>query len=153
MQEFRIISEIDVNCPPEKLYEFVTTPDHWVGSHPSTKGVKGETSTPRKLGDEWIELIEAPGGTQFEARWKVVEAEEPARWKIKADSFGGLPITVTITYLISTGAASHFKRDLIFAVADSFPVSAAMREALSSRETHDLYLKRIKERIEKQTQE
>ncbi|HZW58488.1 MAG TPA: hypothetical protein VFF30_19525 [Nitrososphaerales archaeon] len=160
MQNFRILSEIDVECLPSELYAFVTTPDNWAGSHPATKGVKGETDSPRGLGSKWIEIIEAPGsGRRFEAQWLVVREEAPRVWEIKAIDFGGLPATVTITYLIEAkrsgpeGSASaesitHFKRDMVTSPPDDFEVSESLRASLTSRESHDQYLRAIKRRID-----
>ena len=153
MKTFRILSEIDVACTPQRVYDFVTTPDNWVGTHPVTKAVRGETGSPRGLGAHWIELIEGPSGRRFEAEWRVTEARAPALWKIQADNFGGIPATVTITYNIegSSDAAgrTHFGRDMVTSIPDDFPVSDSLKAALTSRESHDAYLGAIKEWIER----
>jgi len=156
MREFRILSEVDVMCRPERLYEFVTTPNNWVGTHPSTRAVRGETGSPKGLGERWIEVIEAPGGRRFEAEWRVTKADAPKLWEIQADNFGGLPATVTITYVLTEGrdgragasGGTHFQRDMVTALPDSFPVSDGLRAALTSRESHDTYLRAIKEEVE-----
>ncbi|MDA4114870.1 MAG: SRPBCC family protein [Thaumarchaeota archaeon] len=150
------MSEIDVMCSPQRLYEFVTTPDNWVGTHPVTKTVRGETENPAGLGMHWIEVIEAPSGRQFEAEWRVVRADSPRLWEIQADNFGGIPATVTITYLIEGGrdgsvtaaGSTHFQRDMVTSLPEDFQVSDVLRAALTSRESHDQYLRAIKERIE-----
>jgi hypothetical protein len=157
MKTFRILSETDVMCSAQGLYEFVTTPDNWVGTHPATKAVRGETTNSAGLGMHWVEVIEAPSGRQFEAEWRVVRADPPRLWEIQADNFGGIPAIVTITYVIGRGhggqagatGSTHFQRDMVTSLPDDFPVSDVLRAALTSRESHDLYLKAIKERIER----
>jgi Polyketide cyclase / dehydrase and lipid transport len=148
-QDFTIVSEIDVRCKTEDLFKFVTTPDNWVGTHPSTLAVKGETNAERKPGDEWIEVIEPPSGKHFEAKWTVVSEDRPRLWQIHSENFGGLPLSVRITYtLTSEKAGTHFRRDLVFTFHGDFPVDANLRAALSRREEHDEYLLRIKKRAE-----
>jgi hypothetical protein len=163
MKEFRILSEIDIICSPRRLYDFVTTPDNWVGTHPVTKGVRGNTASPRGLGERWFEVIEVPGRRQFETEWRVVKADPPRLWQIQADNVSGLPVTVTITYTIDervregladAKSSLHFRRDMV----SSLPwyllllvvVSKSLRDALTSSEVHDMYLKAVKDRIESQ---
>lgn len=160
MKKFRLVSEIDVMCSPERLYEFVTTPNNWVGTHPLTKGVRGNTASPRGLGERWFELIEFPGGRRLEAEWRVIKADPPRLWQIQADNIGGIPVSGTITYAIDRIAneglkgvkiGSHFRREQV----SSLPwyllpllVDKSLRDGLTSRGHNDLYVKAIKERIE-----
>ena len=144
-------------CAPQRLFDFVTTPSNWVGTHPATKGVRGNTASPKGLGERWFELVEPPGGRRFEAEWSVVKADPPMLWQIRADKLAGLPAAATITYMIdervgeglaNARRGSHFRRDMVFSLPDDFQVSDSLRATLTSRETHDLYLKAVKERLE-----
>jgi hypothetical protein len=167
MNNLRVVSEIDVMCSPRTLYDFVTTPDNWVGTHPATRDVKGDTGISEELGAHWIEVIEGLGARQFEAEWWVINAEPPRVWEIQTDDFGGLPATVSITYTLTEGPAAasgvagstsssntntgvtHFQRDMVTSFPDDYQVSDVLREALTSSQVHDRYLQAVKERIEK----
>ncbi len=162
MKEFRVVSEIDIVCPPQRLYDFVTTPDNWVGTHPLTKGVRGNTSSPRGLGERWIELIELPGGRRLEAEWRVVKADPPRLWQIQADITGGVPVAGTITYTIdqrfheglaNAKGGSHFRREQASSLHWYFVplllVSKSLRDGLTRRESNDVYLKAVKDRLER----
>jgi hypothetical protein len=170
MNNLKVVSEIDVMCSPLTLYDFVTTPDNWVGTHPATRDVKGDTGISEGLGAHWIEVIEGPGGRQFEAEWWVINAEPPRVWEIQTDDFDGMPATVSITYTLTEGPAAtgggassgggggsgstnsvitHFKRDMVTSFPDDYQVSDVLREALTSGKIHDRYLQAVKERIEK----
>jgi hypothetical protein len=168
MNNLRVVSEVDVMCFPQTLYDFVTTPDNWVGTHPATRDVKGDTGISEGLGAHWIEVIEGPGGRQFEAEWWVINAEPPGVWEIQTDDFGGLPATVSVTYTLTEGPAAanggasstsssssntdngitHFRRDMVTSFPDDYEVSDVLREALTSSLVHDRYLQAVKERIE-----
>jgi len=156
MKEFKTASEINVACAPQLLYEFVTTPMNWVGTHPATKAVRGETASPSNVGDHWFEVVSPLGGHQFEAEWRVTKADSPRLWQIESNDIGGLPAIVTITYRIDEtslqsstgGTGSHFEREMVFSLPDDFPVSEGLRAALTSREGHDTYLVAVKKRIE-----
>jgi hypothetical protein len=162
LNDLRVLSEIDVTCSPRALYDFVTTPNNWVGTHPATRDVKGDTGVSEGLGAHWIEVIEGPGGRQFEAEWWVINADPPRTWEIQTDDFGGLPATVRITYLfteshpaISGGQSSndsirttHFQRAMVTSFPDDYKISDVLKEALKSSQIHDSYLQAVKERIE-----
>jgi hypothetical protein len=76
--------------PPHAVYEFVTTPDNWVGTHPVTAKVTGEgTDRSASQGDTWTELISHSDAAQnIEAQWTVVEAIPHQRWVITCASLG-----------------------------------------------------------------
>ena len=161
MKQFRTVSEIDVQCTPKVLYDFVTTPKNWVGTHPATKAVRGDAESPKSLGDRWFELVEPPGGRRFEAEWTVVKADPPRQWEIQAKQLGDLPIDCTIIYNIENSnrdesdadsannySTSHFERLMVFSLPDEFPVSDDMKKSLTSTEGHEMYLRAIKDRIE-----
>jgi hypothetical protein len=150
MRTFRTTSEVTMACVASDVYEFVVTPKNWVGTHPVTRAVRGETESPRGLGDRWSEVIQGKE-SQFEVEWQVTRAEPYSLWEIRANNFGGLPAIVTITYFLRPYPANMtaFRREMVTEFPDDFPVTDFLADAFTSSETHDRYLKAVKERLEK----
>lgn len=96
-----ITTEMLFNCSREKIFDFVTVPDNWVGTHPATKDVKGDTNFSAETGHRWIEMIEPvwrDDGETIGTEWEVLAYERPSLWTIRAVNVMNTAATVSITY-------------------------------------------------------
>lgn len=141
-------NQIIINSSPEKIFDFVTVPDNWVGTHPVTKAVKGETGISAGLGKRWIEVIEG-GGITFDAEWEVIACERPSLWRISASNFNNTSFRVIITYTFNkVDGGTLFRREMAVEFEDN-PELYPMAESLKkSSEAHDQYLLKVKQCLE-----
>jgi len=109
----RIVNEITIARPPQRVYDYVTTPANWPRWHPSSIAVRGATDHPLALGESVVEDF-IVAGRRGAVTWTVVAREAPTRWSIdgkNVDSRGG----GTVTYTLSPeGGGTHFTRVLTY---------------------------------------
>lgn len=107
----RIETEIDIDRPPQVVFDYVTTPALWHTWHPATVEVREAPNRPLTTGETALELI-AVGGRRDQARWRVLACVAPRHWEIGTDTDNG---AAHITYEItSRGGGSRFHRTLEF---------------------------------------
>lgn len=143
-------SQVTVGRPPEEVYGFVTKPDNWVGTHPVTAGVRGDTQGSAAAGAQWIEVIQpGPGAPAFEVEWWATIAVPGRLWVIETErlAFPGLRCRIVYTF-VAEGGGTRFHRDMASLVGDQAPLDPAMEAALASPAVHDAYLAAIKTKLE-----
>ena len=84
----RIVSEILIRAPIERVFDYVTTPANWPQWHPASLGVSEGADHPLEVGEQVSEEFEA-AGRRGRALWTVREREPPRRWVIDGTSEGG----------------------------------------------------------------
>jgi hypothetical protein len=143
-------SQILIARPPGDVFRFVTTPDNWVGSHPVTASVRGETSQPRGAGTRWVEVIQPnPQAPGFETEWWATIAVPDRLWAIETKrlAFDGLRCRIVYTFSAEAGG-TRFHRDMACLVSDELRLDPAMEAALAMPDPHDAYLARLKQKLE-----
>lgn len=107
----RVESEIEIGCPPQRVFDYVTTPALWHTWHPATVAVRNVPSRPLVTGETMLEVI-AVAGRRTEALWTVGTCVPPALWGIATDTDDG---AARIVYRITpTPIGSRFHRTLDF---------------------------------------
>lgn len=108
----RVFSSIQINRPPEHLFNYVTTPGNWPQWHPSSRGVTGAIDHPLEVGEECLEAFRV-AGRSGKARWTVRERTVPHRWVIdgRGDEGGHATITYTVTPHLD---GTRFERELLY---------------------------------------
>src|SRR4051794_20803038 len=104
-------SQIVIRRSPDEVFRFVTTPDNWVGAHPVTAAVRGETHQPALAGAHWTEVIQpGPQAQPFEVEWWATIAAPGRLWVIETDklAFAGLRCRIAYTFVEeSSGTRFH----------------------------------------------
>jgi hypothetical protein len=146
-------SSIHVRCEPEQVYEFVSTPVNWVGTHPVTAAVTaagaGVCRQSAGEGTRWTELIHDPDGAEpFAVEWVVVVAEPGRRWVIATDRLRvpGLHCRITYTFT-AAGGGCDFRRDMTSALPDE-ATARLYGDALRDPASHDACLANVKTALE-----
>lgn len=122
----KVVNQIDIVGPIDRVFDVVTTPRYWLQWHPATIGVGGVTERPVALGDIIHERAQIGGGV-YEGDWTVAEHQRPSRVVLQVD--GG---RIQITYAFAAdGQATTFRRELEFRPED-FIGSAADPTALEA---------------------
>jgi uncharacterized protein YndB with AHSA1/START domain len=150
MRAISTTSHIFIERAPEQVFRFVTTPDNWVGTHPVTSAVRGETDKPAGAGAHWIEVIQAnPQAQPFETEWWATIAAPPRLWIIETDQLGrpGLGCRIAYTFR-AEGNGTRFHRDMSCLVSEQMQLEPTLEAALAEPAPHDLYLARIKDRLQ-----
>ena len=136
--------------PPEQVFRFVTTPDNWVGMHPVTASVRGQTSAPASAGIHWTEVIQpGPEAQPFDTEWWATIAAPFRLWVIETERLAvpGLRCRIVYTFL-TEGTGTHFHRDMASLVSDAAQLDPALEAALANPAPHDAYLLAIKRKLE-----
>ena len=114
----RIITTATILRPPTVVYEYVTTPAHWLVWHPSSLGLHGATDHSLQVGEEVTEEFRV-AGRRGSVTWRVIERDAPTRWAISGRVAGGGDGTITYT-LSTAGAATLFRREFVYAMPNWF---------------------------------
>jgi uncharacterized protein YndB with AHSA1/START domain len=88
MSFIRIDSEIDIARPPQRVFDYVTTPALWHTWHPATVEVRDVPNRPLTTGETMLERIVVMG-RRDEALWTVRACVPPERWEIETDTAKG----------------------------------------------------------------
>jgi uncharacterized protein YndB with AHSA1/START domain len=109
----RIYSTITIDCPPTRVYGFVTTPGSWPQWHPSSLSVTGATNHSLDVGEQCTEEF-LVAGRRGHVIWTVRERNEPRRWVIAGqimDRDSGGVITYTLT---PANGGTQFEREFVY---------------------------------------
>lgn len=111
----RICTTVDINRPPEAVFEYVTTPGNWPRWHPSSLAVSGATDHPAGPGEQATEEF-LVAGRRGRVVWTVREREAPRRWVIEGQVVGGGSGTITYALTPQADGATHFAREFVYAI-------------------------------------
>ena len=109
----RIANEVVIEQPPQRVYDYVTTPANWPRWHPSSLAVRGATDHSLALGESVVEDF-VVAGRRGSVTWTVVAREAPVRWSIDGKNIGSRG-GGTVTYTLRPeGAGTRFERVLTY---------------------------------------
>ncbi|MFQ5631795.1 MAG: SRPBCC family protein, partial [bacterium] len=93
----RLLSQIHIAQPIEKVFAYVTTAESWPKWHPASLLVEGAIDHSAQVGEQIIEQIKV-GGLRDCVVWTVLEHEPPRRWVFegKGDRGGLAKISYTL---------------------------------------------------------
>lgn len=97
----RIVNRIEIARDIGDVYDFVTTPATWLGWHPSTCRLMGNTCQPLRAGDRVSEEFRV-FGLRHRVDWTVTESRPPQRWEATGRHRGG---GATLLYTMERSAA------------------------------------------------
>lgn len=107
----RVETQIDIDQPPQAVFDYVTTPALWKTWHPATAEVRNVPNRPLSTGETALELI-AVAGRRDQALWTVKLCTPPQRWEIVTDTDNG---SAHIVYqIVPIAGGSRFQRTLAF---------------------------------------
>lgn len=107
----RIETQVEIDRPPDVVFNYASTPALWHTWHPATIEVRNVPKRPLTTGETMLELI-AVAGRRDEALWTVLACVAPRRWEIGTDTANG---TARIVYqLTPTANGCRFHRTLEF---------------------------------------
>ena len=113
-----IVTETVIARPRAEVFEYVTTPAHWLVWHPSSLGLHGATDHSLQVGEEVVEEFRV-AGRAGSVTWKVTAREAPARWAIAGRVAAGGSGTITYT-LAETVGGTAFRREFVYAMPNAF---------------------------------
>ena len=114
---------------PEDVFNFVTTPEHWLVWHPSSISVEGAVNHPLQVGEQVTEAF-VVAGRSGAVTWTVQECQPPRTWAI----VGEVPVagSGTIRYeLRDEHGATRFSRRFTYQMAN--PLLALLDRLLVRR--------------------
>jgi len=114
----RIVNEIVIDRPVADVFEYVSTPAHWLVWHPSSLGLHGATDHSLHVGEEVTEQFRV-AGRKGSITWYVVERVPPTRWAIAGRVAGGGEGTITYS-LSRCGRATAFQRAFAYTMPNAF---------------------------------
>ncbi|WP_328609491.1 hypothetical protein OG943_10295 [Amycolatopsis sp. NBC_00345] len=144
-------AETTIGRNPGQVYEFVTTPANWVGTHPVTAAVEGATQAPAAAGARWIEVIRPPDDpTGFRTEWLATLAAPGHTWVIETDRLLTAGVRCQIAYTFTDHPqGTYFRRDMSVLVDDTADVEESMLANLSDGSAHEGYLEAVKAVLER----
>ena len=113
-----IITQATIRRPVIEVFDYVTTPAHWLVWHPSSLGLHGATDHSLKVGEEVTEEFRV-AGRKGSVTWKVVERDAPNRWAIAGIVAAGGKGTITYTLNVSAGGTA-FRREFDYVMPTWF---------------------------------
>ena len=112
-----IVTEAEIRRPVADVFNYVTTPAHWLVWHPSSLSLHGATDHSLQVGEEVTEDFKV-GGRKGSVNWKVIAREAPTRWPIAGEVAAGCG---TITYsLHEIAEGTAFCREFVYAMPNLF---------------------------------
>lgn len=130
-----VVNSVEIAGPPEAVFDLVTTARFWPTWHPASKGVKGVTERPYRLGDRVIETA-GLGALVVRVPWKVVEHAAMSRVVLQSETS-----PAKITYYFEPGeAATKLTRVFEFSVPANVPPErfVALMRAQSAQAAENL---------------
>ena len=109
-----IVSEIVIRRPAAAVFDYVTTPAHWLIWHPSSVALRGATDHSLTVGEDVTEDFHVAGRTGS-VTWKVIARESPGRWAIAGSVAAGGSGTITYT-LRDVAEGRAFRREFVYAM-------------------------------------
>ena len=113
-----IVTEAHIAKSAAVLFDYVTTPAHWLAWHPSSVALRGATDHSLEVGEEVTEEFRV-AGRRGSVTWRVLERARPTRWAIGGRVAGGGSGTITYT-LTDQPAGTHFRREFVYAMPNAF---------------------------------
>ena len=113
-----IVTETEIRRPVEEVFDYVTTPAHWLVWHPSSLGLHGATDHSLKVGEEVTEDFRV-AGRRGSVTWRVVAREAPTRWAIAGTVAAGGKGTITYT-LRQSVEGTEFRREFNYTMPNWF---------------------------------
>ncbi|HEY8012038.1 MAG TPA: SRPBCC family protein [Rudaea sp.] len=113
-----IITEAAIRRPIAEVFDYVTTPAHWLRWHPSSVALRGATDHSLAVGEEVTEDFRV-AGRSGSVTWRVIAREAPTRWAIAGKVAAGGSGTITYT-LTQTPAGTAFRREFVYAMPNWF---------------------------------
>ena len=113
-----IVTNTVIRRPMAEVFDYVTTPQHWLVWHPSSLGVSGATDHSLQIGEEVTEQFRV-AGRKGSVTWKVIAREAPARWAISGKVAGGGHGTITYT-LSPLADGTTFRREFVYTMPNRF---------------------------------
>jgi uncharacterized protein YndB with AHSA1/START domain len=109
----RIVNEVTIAQPPQRVYDYVTTPANWPRWHPSSLAVRGAIDHSLAFGESVVEDF-IVAGRRGSVTWTVVAREAPVRWSIDGKNVGSRG-GGTVTYTLRPeGGGTRFERVLTY---------------------------------------
>jgi uncharacterized protein YndB with AHSA1/START domain len=142
-----IVTTAQIHRPVADVFDYVTTPEHWLVWHPSSLGLHGATDHSLEVGEEVIEEFRV-AGRKGSVTWRVIAREPPTRWAIAGIVAAGGKGTITYT-LTATTEGTAFRREFDYAMPNWF---AALLDGLFIRRRIEaesvLAVSRLKQALE-----
>ncbi len=113
-----IVSEIHIRKPTAAVFDYVTTPAHWLAWHPSSVALRGATDHSLDIGEAVTEDFRV-AGRAGSVTWKVIARERPTRWAIAGVVTAGGSGTITYT-LSQLAQGTAFRREFVYAMPNWF---------------------------------
>jgi len=113
-----IATEALIRRPVAVVFDYVTTPAHWLAWHPSSVALRGATDHSLNVGEEVVEDFRV-AGRHGSVTWKVIARDSPTRWAIAGTVAAGG--SGTITYMLrDTAEGTLFRREFVYAMPNWF---------------------------------
>jgi len=109
-----IVSQATIHRPIAEVFDFVTTPAHWLVWHPSSLGLHGATDHSLQVGEQVTEEFRV-AGRKGSVTWKVIARDAPNSWAIAGIVAAGGTGTITYT-LTATADGTAFRREFDYAM-------------------------------------
>ena len=113
-----IVTNAVIRRPMAQVFDYVTTPQHWLVWHPSSLGLSGATDHSLQVGEEVTEAFRV-AGRKGSVTWKVIAREAPTRWAISGRVSGGGHGTITYT-LSPVADGTAFRREFVYTMPNWF---------------------------------
>jgi uncharacterized protein YndB with AHSA1/START domain len=113
-----IVSEILIRQPADVVFDYVTTPAHWLAWHPSSVALRGATDHSLAVGEEVVEDFRV-AGRRGSVTWKAIARERPTRWAIAGNVAAGGSGTITYT-LSQVAQGTSFRREFVYTMPNWF---------------------------------
>ena len=118
-----IVTEALIRKPIAVVFDYVTTPAHWLAWHPSSIALHGATDHSLAVGEQVIEDFRVAGRTGA-VTWTVVARDAPLHWAIAGSVAGGGSGTITYTLLQAplheAPSGTLFRREFVYVMPNWF---------------------------------
>ena len=113
-----IVTTTQIRRTASVVFDYVTTPAHWLIWHPSSLGLHGAVDHSLAVGEEVTEEFRV-AGRKGAVTWRVIARDAPRLWAISgAVAAGG---SGTITYTLSgAGDVTAFRREFVYSMPNWF---------------------------------
>jgi len=113
-----IVTEASIKRPVEEVFDYVTTPAHWLIWHPSSLDLHGAVDHSLQVGELVTEDFRV-AGRKGSVTWKVIAREAPSRWAISGSVAAGGSGTITYT-LAPAPPGTAFRREFVYTMPNAF---------------------------------